>query len=111
MNDNIYELILKNNSKGISYLVDIFQENTINSQKILIDIIDYYRNKLKDLNKNLYSLNFRKINTFSKDWISEFIITIKDSSVFYLNDKDVFFWKEENKKRHIQVLDNIIFEL
>jgi len=62
MNTCIYELLLKNTNNGVSYLIDVFQENTINSQDVIIDIIDNYRSKFNTIDKNVYALNFRKID-------------------------------------------------
>ena len=85
MNDNIYELLLVNKTKKLSYLIDIFQENTINSQEIINDIVDSYRKKFSKLDKKNYFLIFRKILIW--EWKEEKIIKIKKSSIFISEDK------------------------
>jgi len=66
MNTFIFELLLKNSDNGLSYLIDIFQENTIKSQDVIIDIIDDYRSKFKDIDKKKYILVFRKVNELNE---------------------------------------------
>jgi len=67
MNDSYFELVLINSNKNISYLIDIFQENTIHSQEIVVDFINSYRKKFDELDKNIFTLNFRRIISNSTD--------------------------------------------
>jgi hypothetical protein len=111
MNDSFFELILINKEKWISYLIDVFQENTIRSQEIIIDIIDNYRKRFKELNKDIYSLIFRRINISEKDWKEEHVIKVKDSALFFLDNWNINFWQEDNTKRLINILDSIHFKI
>lgn len=112
MNNNVYELLLINNSNSVSYLIDVFQENTINSQDIILDYIDKYRQTFKGIDKNIYSLVFRKIKEVDDDWKKENIIKIKDASIFYVDvDKNILFEDSKISSREIIILENIKFKL
>ena len=112
MNNSVYELLLKNNENTISYLIDFFQENTINSQKVIIDIIDIYRNRFEEINNNKYSLVFRRITESFDKWKTENVIKIKDTSIFYVDaEKNINFEKTEIISRWIKILETTNFKL
>ena len=109
MNDNIYELLLINNEKNLSYLIDVFQENTIRSQEVILDIIDLYRKKFLSLDKKIFSLIFRKIHIW--EWDTENIIKIKDSSLFIYKNTELKFENEDIISREVKELNIIDYKL
>jgi len=109
MNDSILELTLLNNDKSISYLIDTFQENTINSQDVILNIVQSYRDRFKSLNKKVFFLELKKLNIW--EWKEEKIIKIKDSTVFLINNNENHFSDEILSNRKIKEIDNILFKI
>lgn len=113
MNDSIYELLLVEKEKGISYLIDVFQENTLSSQEIILDMITRYRETFSNLDKAKFILNFRYIS--QSGWnnnTQESILNIKGVDLFYYSEKSwISFENQEKLERGISILETVNFKL